>query len=69
VLNDCATHNAGALIKKALASGRLPATDKDTFIRESMALALGHPATSSVVLGTASAEHLRECIQLTCELY
>jgi aryl-alcohol dehydrogenase-like predicted oxidoreductase len=45
------------LVKKALASGRLPAS-------ESIPFALAAPAVTSVVVGSLRADHLAECVSL-----
>lgn len=53
LLDYCAAHNKGVLIKKALASGHIGAE-----VGASLRFALQHPATSSVIVGTISPEHL-----------
>tara|TARA_R110002110_G_scaffold205066_7_gene417127 strand:- start:265240 stop:266028 length:789 start_codon:yes stop_codon:yes gene_type:complete len=58
VLDACAAHGTGVLIKKALASGHLADNVADP-LQASMDLVLGHPASSSAIIGTLSHEHLR----------
>ena len=58
VLDACARRGVGALVKKPLASGYL-AGDSQASLRESLALALGHPGVSSAVVGTVSPINLR----------
>lgn len=53
LLDYCAAHSKGVLIKKALASGHIGNDASD-----SLRFALQHPATSSVIVGTISPEHL-----------
>lgn len=53
LLDYCATHNKGVLIKKALASGHI-GDDVGTSLR----FALQHPATGSVIVGTINPAHL-----------
>ncbi|MFT4823962.1 MAG: aryl-alcohol dehydrogenase-like predicted oxidoreductase [Halioglobus sp.] len=57
VLDACATHGAGALVKKALASGHLAANFDDP-VQASMDLIFAHVATSSAIVGTISKDHL-----------
>ncbi|MEH6580553.1 MAG: aldo/keto reductase [Halioglobus sp.] len=57
VLDACNTHNTGALIKKALASGHLQ-TNIENPVQASMELIFSHPATSSAIIGTISPAHL-----------
>jgi len=57
VLNACAERNTGALIKKALASGHLQGSSEDP-VQASLELALSHPGTSAVVIGTINPDHL-----------
>jgi len=54
VLDYCAAHGKGVLIKKAFASGHLsdPA--------QSLRFVFKHPAISSVIAGTINPEHLRQ---------
>jgi aryl-alcohol dehydrogenase-like predicted oxidoreductase len=54
VLDYCAAHKKGALIKKAFASGHLG--DPDRALR----FAVGHPGTGSVIVGTIDPQHLRQ---------
>lgn len=53
LLDYCATHNKGVLIKKALASGHL-GEDVGAGLR----FVLQHPAASSVIVGTINPKHL-----------
>ncbi|MGI9289069.1 MAG: aldo/keto reductase [Pseudomonadales bacterium] len=53
LLNYCATHNKGVLIKKALASGHI-----SDDVGASLRFALQHPATASVIVGTINPAHL-----------
>lgn len=53
LLDYCAAHNKGVLIKKVLASGHI-GDDVGTSLR----FALQHAATSSVIVGTINPEHL-----------
>lgn len=57
VLDYCAAHGKGVLIKKAFASGHLsdPA--------QSLRFVLRHPAVSSVIIGTINPQHLRQNVQ------
>lgn len=54
VLDYCARHDKGALIKKAFASGH--SADPDAALR----FAAGHPGVSSVIVGTIDPRHLRD---------
>lgn len=54
VIDAAASRGVGVLIKKGLASGHTP--DAGAAIR----FVLGTPGVSSMIVGTASAEHLRE---------
>ena len=58
VLQACHDHSTGVLIKKALSSGHLDPAEPDP-VQASMNLSLRHRATSAVVVGTLSREHLR----------
>ncbi len=53
LLDYCAAHNKGVLIKKALASGHI-----GDDVGASLRFALQHAATSSVIVGTINPEHL-----------
>lgn len=57
VMREAHTAGAGVLIKKALASGHLPAA-------EAIPRAAGHPAAASVVVGGLNLDHLAENIRL-----
>lgn len=56
VLDYCAQHHKGALIKKAFASGHLGNPDN------ALQFALAHPGVSSVIVGTINPLHLRKNI-------
>lgn len=56
VLDYCAAHGKGALIKKALASGHV---GDGSAAQRSLQLALRHPGTSSAIVGTINPSHLR----------
>lgn len=58
VLEACARGSTGALVKKPLASGHLPAGREALFVRQSFAEVLGQPGANSAVTGTLSLEHL-----------
>ena len=58
VLQACHDHSTGVLIKKALSSGHLDPAEPDP-VQASMNLSLRHRATSAVIVGTLSSEHLR----------
>jgi aryl-alcohol dehydrogenase-like predicted oxidoreductase len=55
VLEQAAERGVGVLIKKAMASGRIPAN-------EAMPFALAAPAVTSVVVGSLRAENLAACV-------
>jgi aryl-alcohol dehydrogenase-like predicted oxidoreductase len=57
VLDACARLKKGALIKKVLASGHLPA-DGQNPVQASMELIFSHPGTSSAIVGTITPAHL-----------
>ncbi len=57
VLEACRRLGRGALVKKPLASGRLPA-DRDDALQAAMDLVLGHPGTGAAVVGTIDPAHL-----------
>lgn len=60
VLDACAANGTGALIKKALASGGFSGPEEADFVARSMQLVMNHPATSSVLVGTLSPQHLAQ---------
>lgn len=60
VLDRCAEHNSGVLVKKALASGQLGGAAE---VADGIGFALGHPAVSSVVIGTIDCAHLRANVE------
>lgn len=57
VLDYCAEHSKGGLIKKAFASGHL--TDGDAVV-EALEMIFSHPGATSAVVGTLNPKHLRE---------
>ncbi len=63
LLDYCATHKKGVLIKKALASGHL-GDDVGAGLR----FALQHPAASGVIVGTINAEHLAANVAAICNV-
>ncbi len=67
VLEACARHGVGALVKKPLNSGHL-GTEAEAALRANLALVLGHPGVSAAVVGTLSPKHLRENVVCTREL-
>lgn len=67
VLDYCAAHGKGALIKKALASGHLAVKDQDP-VRASLELVLGHPGVSSAIVGTINGAHLRSNAAIACSV-
>jgi aryl-alcohol dehydrogenase-like predicted oxidoreductase len=56
VLDYCAQHGGGALIKKALASGHIGDADA---AQRSLQLVLRHPGAGSAIVGTIDPAHLR----------
>jgi aryl-alcohol dehydrogenase-like predicted oxidoreductase len=60
VLDYCRDQKKGALIKKAFASGHL--CDGDA-VTEALDMIFSHPGTSSAIVGTINAEHLRANIK------
>lgn len=54
VLDYCAEHRKGALIKKAFASGHLADPNR------ALQFAVNHPGTGSVIVGTIDPHHLRQ---------
>lgn len=60
VLDYCAAHGKGVLIKKALASGHIAlATDSDP-VQASMDFLYAHPGVSSAIIGTINPQHLTD---------
>ncbi|MAT91575.1 MAG: aldo/keto reductase [Halioglobus sp.] len=68
VLEACAAAGCGALVKKVLASGHLPAGREQGFLRDSLGLALRHPGTSAALVGTLSPDHLAENVAIAREI-
>jgi len=66
VLDACARSGAGALVKKALASGHLGKHPQDA-VRNALQLVLGHCGTSAAVVGTITPEHLRANVVIARE--
>lgn len=62
VLDHCARLHAGALIKKALASGHLSQQYPDP-VQASMDLIFSHPGTSAAIIGTITPAHLRANVE------
>lgn len=60
VLDYAAEHGKAILIKKALASGHICLDPSINPIRASFDLVLGHPGTTSAVVGTITPKHLQE---------
>ena len=58
VIEAAATAGVGVVVKKALASGKLPARDALQFV-------LSNPGVTSTVVGTLSLEHMRENVAAT----
>jgi aryl-alcohol dehydrogenase-like predicted oxidoreductase len=67
VLDACAASGCAALVKKALASGHVPETGADDFLRRSMQLVFAHPATSSAIVGTLCGAHLEADVRAARE--
>jgi len=63
VLDACAAGTCAALVKKALSSGHL-GEDPAGFLHDSLGLALGHPGTTAVVVGTLSPAHLEQNVAI-----
>jgi aryl-alcohol dehydrogenase-like predicted oxidoreductase len=57
VLDACHRLNRGVLVKKALASGRLPGAERDS-LQAGMDLVFSHPGTTAAVIGTIDPDHL-----------
>jgi aryl-alcohol dehydrogenase-like predicted oxidoreductase len=62
VLEHCAQHGSGAIIKKVFASGH------QTKASDNLHFALSHPATTSVLVSTVNLEHLCENIGALSDL-
>lgn len=66
VIQACAEHNTGVLIKKALASGHLPLPD-DTAdadpVQTALDLVLQQAGVHSAIIGTINPAHLRENVR------
>lgn len=60
VLNYCAAHRKGVLIKKALASGHIALTTDLDPVQASMDFLYAHPAVSSAIIGTINPQHLTD---------
>jgi aryl-alcohol dehydrogenase-like predicted oxidoreductase len=59
VLDYCAQHGKGVLIKKALGSGHLSSTEANPVLAN-LRFIFQHPAVSSAVLGTINLNHLAD---------
>ncbi len=57
VLDEAAERGVGVVVKKGLASGHLPAEEAIPFV-------LRHPAVASLVVGSLSAEHMRQNLRI-----
>lgn len=68
VLDYCAAHNKGVLLKKVLASGHLEKLGENPAdpLMESMQFVFSHPAVSSAIIGTINLEHLQTNAQAAC---
>ncbi len=59
VLDACARHGAGVLVKKAFQSGHFArGTDPASAVEESLRFIFAHPAVSAVIVGTLDVNHL-----------
>lgn len=65
VLDSCAQQGTGVLLKKVLASGRGASASG---VAEALQLALEHPATSAVVIGTINPGHLASNVDIARSL-
>lgn len=61
VIGEAQQRDLAVIVKKGLASGRLPAAQALTFV-------LGNPAVTSVVVSSLNLDHLRENMRLAQEL-
>jgi aryl-alcohol dehydrogenase-like predicted oxidoreductase len=61
VIEDAATRGIGVVVKKGLASGRLPPSDALRFL-------LSNPAVGAVVIGGLNAEHIAANVEMAMEL-
>lgn len=61
VMREAATRGVGVLVKKALASGKLPPADALRFV-------LRHPAVTSAVIGSLSLERMKENLRVAGEI-
>ncbi len=57
VIDEAAARGLGVVVKKGLASGRLPAAAAVPFV-------LAHPGVSTLIVGSLSESHLRENLAL-----
>lgn len=67
VAEACGQLGTGALVKKPLASGHLPAGKEQHFLRDSMRLVLGQRGVSAAVTGTLSPQHLHSNVAAAME--
>lgn len=61
VIAEAAQRGVGVVVKKGLASGRLPAADAIGFV-------LGHPGVTSLIIGGLNLAHIRDNIVATQQL-
>ena len=60
VIDYCAAHNKGLLIKKALASGHAVKSMAEDSVREGFQMIFEHPGVSSIIIGTINPSHLSD---------
>lgn len=60
VIDYCAAHNKGLLIKKALASGHAVKSMAEDSVREGFQMIFEHPGVSSIIVGTINPSHLSD---------
>lgn len=64
VLDHAVELNKGIFVKKALDSGNKPQhLDRKVWLQESLGFVLGHPAVTSVIMGTINPQHLIENLE------
>lgn len=69
VLDACRQRGVGVMIKKALAGGHaVNSGGTASALSQAMALCLGEPATSSVVIGTVNTQHLTTNVRIAREI-
>lgn len=67
VIDYCAAHNKGVLIKKALASGHICLTGEDP-VKASLDFVLNTPGVSSAIVGTINPDHLADNVVKAIEV-